>query len=98
MKIFKIENGTAQFWSVKQQKNLPIDQIDKAELLSLLEFFLENDAEMDKIDGENLQNQAQLIIYRSIFEKFEVLARNKSKFRDESDRLYLEELQKYQPK
>ncbi|MFS4439625.1 hypothetical protein ACMA5I_15565 [Paracoccaceae bacterium GXU_MW_L88] len=83
---------------MKQQKNLPIDQIDKAELLSLLEFFLENDAEMDKIDGENLQNQAQLIIYRSIFEKFEVLDRNKSKFRDESDRLYLEELQKYQPK
>lgn len=98
MKIFKIENGTAQFWSFKQQKNLPIDQIDKAELLSLLEFFLENDAEMDKIDGENLQNQAQLIIYRSIFEKFEALALHKSKFRDESDRLYLEELQKYQPK
>lgn len=53
---------------------------------------------MDKIDGENLQNQAQLIIYRSIFDKFEALALHKSKFKDQSDRLYLEEIQKYQPK
>lgn len=96
MKIFKIENGTAQFWSVRQQKCLPIDQIDKNDLLGLLEFFLENDAEMDKIDEDNLQNQAHLIIYRSILEKFEALEQNKSKFKDQSDRLYLDEIRKYE--
>lgn len=96
MKILRIENGTAQFWSVRQQKNLPIDQIDKAELLSLLEFFLENEVEMDQIDADNLQNQAHLIIYRSILDKFEALEQNKSKFKDQSDRLYLDEIRKYE--
>ncbi|MEP1930032.1 MAG: hypothetical protein ABJI96_11925 [Paracoccaceae bacterium] len=96
MKILRIENGTAQFWSVRQQKNLPIDQIDKTELLSLLEFFLENEVEMDQIDADNLQNQAHLIIYRSILDKFEALEQNKSKFKDQSDRLYLDEIREYE--
>ncbi|MEP2506343.1 MAG: hypothetical protein ABJH85_16560 [Paracoccaceae bacterium] len=81
---------------MRQQKNLPIDQIDKTELLSLLEFFLENEVEMDQIDADNLQNQAHLIIYRSILDKFEALEQNKSKFKDQSDRLYLDEIREYE--
>ena len=96
MKILKIENGTAQFWSVKQQKYISIDKIDKVELLSLLGFFLENDAEMDPLEEDRLQNQAHLIIYRSILEKFEALEQSKSKFKDQSDRLYLDEIRKYE--
>jgi len=95
MKILRIENGTGQFWSVRQQKHLPIDQISKDELLSLLEFFLENEAEMDHFDEDNLQNQAHLVIYKSVRQKFEALAANKTKFKDESDRLYLDEIRKY---
>lgn len=95
MKILQIENGTGEFWSVSQSQYMPIDQINKTELLDLLDFFLANEAEMDEATDENLQNQAHAIIYPSIYNKFSTLRDNKSKFRDESERLYIEEIRKY---
>lgn len=95
MKILKIENGLGKYWSVSKKQYLQIDKIDKAELLELLNFFLENEVEMDEIENDNLQNQAHLIIYQSIIGKFTSLQQNKSKFKDESDRLYLDEINKY---
>jgi len=50
---------------------------------------------MDQIDDDNLQNQAHLVIYRSVRQKFDALSVNKAKFKDESDRLYLDEIRKY---
>jgi hypothetical protein len=50
---------------------------------------------MDPPDENKLQNQAQQIIYKSIFDKLSSLQENKSKFKDESDRKYLSALQKY---
>ena len=50
---------------------------------------------MDPPDEKKLQNQAQQIVYKSIFDKLSSLQENKSKFKDESDRKYLKEIQKY---
>jgi len=94
MRILKIENGKG-FFTLDQSQWHEIDQIDKNGLMSLLNVTLAQDIEMDIVDETNLQNQAQQIIYKSIFEKLKGLSDNRSKFKDESDRLYLEAIDKY---
>ena len=94
MKILKIENGCGLYLTTDKEWE-PIDKIDKEGLLNLLNLFLDNDAEMDEVEDDNISNQAHQIIYGNIFEKFSTLSDNKKKFNDESDRLYLEEIQKY---
>lgn len=95
MKILQIENGIGLFWSVSKKHYSPIDKIDKSELLDLLDFFLENECEMDELSEGNLHNQAHAIIYPSIYQKFLALKNNKAKFKDESQRLYINEIRKY---
>ena len=95
MKILKIEHGKGFFLNLNNNEWTPIDKIDKNDLLRLLNKFLEEKVEMDPIENDNLRNQAHQIIYNSIHEKFRTLQDNKTKFRDESDRLYLEEIRKY---
>ena len=95
MKILKIESGKGYYYSSKSDQWNEIDQIDKDSLMSLLNLLLGQDVEMDSLDDNELQNQAQQIIYKSIFEKLKGLSENKSKFKDESDRLYLDVIEKY---
>ena len=95
MKILKIESGRGFYKPPSVSDWNDIDKIDKDGLLRLLNAFLDHDVEMDAPDDTALSNQAQAIIYKSIFEKLKTLADNKSKFKDESDRLYLAEIQKY---
>lgn len=95
MKILKVEGGRGFYKPPDAAAWAEIDKIDKDGLLQLLSAFLEHDVEMDAPDDAALSNQAQVIIYKSIFEKLKSLADNKSKFKDESDRLYLAEIQKY---
>lgn len=95
MKILKIENGKGYFRTSNSDDWKTIDEIDKDGLMKLLDRFLGSDVEMDDIDEKSLSNQAQQIIYRSISEKLSNLKENKSKFKDESDRTYLDAIQKY---
>jgi hypothetical protein len=94
MKILKIEGGKGYFFDQKEWKE--IDKIDKEGLLGLLNVFLDKTIEIDEYDAALLSNQAQQIIYKNIYEKFNGLKDNKNKFKDESDRMYLNEIQKYQ--
>ncbi len=96
MKILKIENGKGYFCIANNGDWIQIDNIDKDCLMKLLNIFLESDVEVDGYDEERIQNQAQQIIYKSVFEKFSNLKENKNKFKDESDRMYLSAIQKYQ--
>lgn len=96
MKILKIEDNKGYFHLVTSDEWRPIDQIAKDDLMRLLNCYLEGEVEMDAYDEALIMNQAQQIIYKSIFEKFSTLNDNKSKFTDESERLYLDEIQKYQ--
>lgn len=50
---------------------------------------------MDAPDEENLGNQAHSIIYRNVYGKLAALSDEKSRFTDESQRLYLDEIKRY---
>jgi hypothetical protein len=95
MKILEIRDNKGFFRTSANGKWKEIDTIDKNCLMALLNAFLASDVEMDPPDEKKLQNQAQQIIYKSIFDKFSSLQENKSKFKDEGDRKYLKAIQKY---
>jgi hypothetical protein len=95
MKILKIENQKGYFLLGDGGDWQAIDSIDKNGLLKLLELYLENEAEMDSPEDKSIGNQAHSIIYKGIFEKLDQLSEDKSRFKDESERLYLDEVKKY---
>ncbi|MCH7638153.1 MAG: hypothetical protein IH855_01615 [Bacteroidetes bacterium] len=95
MKILSIEKGSGLFRVDEKDDWKPIDEIDKEQLLKLLDLFLSEDVDLDPIEDQNLSNQAQRIIYNSIYEKLNALKDSKGKFKDESERTYLEAIKKY---
>ena len=56
---------------------------------------MSDDFEMDVFDKEKIGNQAHQIIYKNISEKFSDLSKNRSRFKDESEALYREAIEKY---
>lgn len=97
MKILRIDNGCGYFRKVADGDWLKIDSINKHDLLCLLNMYLENEAQMDDPSEMELSNEVHKIVYLNIFEKLSALAENKSTFKDESERLYIAELNKYTP-
>ncbi len=95
MKVLKIEDGGGYFYHPDIDDWKPIDEIDKEELMILLNLYLEKDVEIDVYEENHINNQAQKIIYKSISEKFLSLNENRSRFSDESERKYLEAIQEY---
>jgi len=95
MQILKIDNGNGYFRISKTESWKQINEIDKDSLFKLLDIFLTSEVEMDIPSDDRLSNQAQRIIYRSIYDKLDLLKESKNKFKDESERLYLGALQKY---
>ena len=95
MKALKIENQQG-YYLTEQGNYEAIDKIDKIVLLRLANLALGDDFEIDKYDEEKLKNQAHQIVYKSISEKLDDLHDKRNQFRDESERLYLSEYEKYQ--
>lgn len=95
MKILEIREHKGFFKLSESSEWQAIDTIDKDALLALLDLFLENDVSMDAPDDENLGNQAHSIIYRNVYAKLVALLDEKSRFTDESQRLYLDEITRY---
>jgi len=93
MKILKIENGKGLF--LKGTEWVELDQIGKEDLLVLLDKIIEDELEMDVFDANSLQNKAHQIIYKHLYQKFEELKTNKSRFKDESERIYKSAIEKY---
>ena len=94
MKVLKIENHQGHLLTEEGDYET-VDKIDKTVLLRLVNMALEDDFEIDEYDEEKLKNQAHQIIYKSISEKLTDLHQRRNQFRDESDRLYLDEYEKY---
>ncbi len=94
MKALKIENNQGYFLT-EENGYETVDKIDKAILLRLVNLSLEDDYEIDEYDEVELKNQAHQIIYKSISEKLNDLHQKRNQFRDESERLYLDEYEKY---
>ena len=93
MKILKIENNSGYYLNGENFSS--IDKINKEDLLYLVDLTLNEDVEFDEYDSETLKNQAHQVIYRSVVEKLTDLNRRKDEFKDEIDRQYLEDYEKY---
>ncbi len=94
MKLLKIENNHGHYLD-DQNWFTPIDKITKEDLLRLVDLTLSEEVEFDEYDNEVIKNQAHQILYRSIYEKLRSLTDRKQEFTDESERLYLQEYEKY---
>lgn len=94
MKALKIENHQGHFLTEEGHYET-IDKLDKVILLRLVNLALEDDFEIDQYDEVELRNQAHQIIYKSISGKLNDLHQKRNQFHDESERLYLDEYEKY---
>ncbi len=94
MKLLNIEGNHGHYLG-DQGDFAPIDKITKEDLLRLVDLTLAEEVEFDEYDDEAIKNQAHQILYKSIFEKLADLKKRKQEFTDESERLYLEEYEKY---
>jgi len=94
MKLLKIEGNHGHFLGDDNAFN-PVDRITKEDLLRLVDLTLTEEVEFDDYDSEAIKNQAHQILYKSIYEKLRGLRDRKQEFTDESERLYLQEYDKY---
>ena len=94
MKVLKIEDNQGFYTTTGGAYN-SIDKINKDDLLKLVELTLEGDVEIDEYSEEGVKNQAHQIIYKNIYEKLLDLQKRRDEFKDESERLFLQEYEKY---
>ena len=94
MKILKIERGNGCYLSGADQYT-EIDKITKDHLLELINITLEHEVAFDAYDAQSLHNQAQRIVYRNILEKLQDLASRRQEFKDESDKWYEKEYERF---
>ena len=94
MKLLKTEDNQGYFLC-EDSTFISVDRITKEDLLRLVELTLTVEVEFDVYDSETIKNQAHQILYRSIYEKLCGLRDRKQEFTDESERLYLQEYEKY---
>ncbi len=95
MKLLRIEDNNG-YYRNEGGEYVPIEKIGKDELLRLVNLVLNEDAiELDEYNENEVKNQAQQIIYKSVARKLRDLRDRRQEFLDESARLYLEDYQKY---
>jgi len=95
MKCMIIKDGKGYF-SLDGSKLQEIDKITKDDLLNLLDIVISSDTEMDSYSDDTLQQPAQKIIYRNLFQKLSDLSVNRTRFKDESEALYRSAIEKYE--
>ena len=98
MKYLKIENNKAFYLKDKNQPSIwtEIDQIEKEDLLRLLDYVVNEDFELDTYEESKIANKAHQIIYKHLSEKMSTFLSNKDRFKDEANSLYKEAIDKYQ--
>ena len=94
MRHLKIESNSG-FFNIGDDEWKLLDELNKENLLILLEKALSDDFEMDEYIEESIGNQAHRLIYKSVHEKLHTLQSIKDRFNDESERLYSEAYEKY---
>ncbi|TVM14041.1 hypothetical protein DPQ33_17910 [Oceanidesulfovibrio indonesiensis] len=94
MKLLEINSSLGYFLDANN-RFVTVDKITKEDLLRLADLVLTKDVEFDEYNEDSLKHQAHQIIYKSIYNQFLSLVERKQEFKDESERLYLEEYEKY---
>ncbi len=97
MKYLKISENKGYFLKKIEESNewTEIDQITKEDIFELLNKAIEDEFEMDLFLDEKILNKAHNIIYRNLHDKFAELLLSRSRFKDESESLYRQALEKY---
>jgi hypothetical protein len=87
---------TSSAWGTRIGNYSLIDKIGKDDLLTLVNWTLDQDViEFDDYDEKTIKNQAHQIIYKSIFQKLRTLRGRRQEFIDESARLFLDAYESY---
>ena len=94
MKLLETDDNQG-FFLGEDRELIPVDKITKEDLLRLVELTLTEEVEFDEYDSDAIKNQAHQILYKNIYEKLCGLRDRKQEFTDESERLYLQEYEKY---
>lgn len=94
MKLLKIENDLGYYLD-EENKFSKIDKINKEDLLRLVDYTLTEEVEFDEYSDTLIKHQAHQILYKSISEKLLGLQDRKEEFQDESERLFLDEYERY---
>ena len=95
MKLLKIEKEQGHFRDEKGAYQ-PIVKIRKEDLLRLVNWTLdEKDVEFDAYDEQAIKHQAHQVVYKSVVQKLSALRERKEEFLDQSERLFLEEYERY---
>ncbi len=97
MKILKVEDNKVYF-STNKSSWILIDKITKDDLLKLMDLTIEKKVGMDDFDADKINNQAHQIIYKNIYNKFKELLEDNKRFKDQSELLYKEAIEKYKTK
>jgi len=97
MKYLKIDDNKGFFIKDKEQPTIwtEIDQIEKNDLLYLLNHSTVEDFEFDEYVEANIGNKAHQIIYKHLSEKLQSFLATKDRFKDEAESIYKETLEKY---
>lgn len=93
MKYLEIKDGKAYYWNDKEM--IEIDQINKDDLLKIINHAEEDEFEMDVYDENQLQNKAHRIIYQSIHAKLSDFLTDKPQFKRDVDTMYAKAVGEY---
>ncbi len=96
MKLLRIKDDGRAYYLDSNDEEVSIEKLNKEELLRLVQLTLqEDDVAFDEYDENTLKNPAHQLVYKSVYGKLIGLRERKKEFKDESDRLYLDEYEKY---
>ena len=96
IKILKIEDGKGYFYSFNAMMHMEIDKIDRDALFLLTEYIINNTTiEMDNYVDESINNNAQKIVYKNIYEKLSELFCNRNVIITEIENKYQTVIDKY---
>lgn len=96
MNYSRIKNSKVYYRLEDGENWVEIDQIDKEDLLILLDKFIsEEDFKLEEFDEKDIKNEVHKIIYEDIYNKFKNLNENKDRFKDESNNRFKEAFDKY---
>ncbi len=63
--------------------------------MKLVEGILEGTGELEPYEEDEIKNQAHQVVYKSIYNNLKALDERKQEFKDESERLYIDDYKKY---
>lgn len=97
MKCLRIDNNKG-WYSIDETNWAEIDKINKEDLLILLNLAINGEFTMDEYSEKDIANEAHKIIYSNIYYKFKELLKNKNQFKDTSENMYKDAIEKYSKK